>query len=95
MDAPMNPNMNAGGTAPRSSSTGFIIATLILLAVIVAGGMYFWQARAENSPENDAALQEINSQSSSDETASIEADLNATDVNSVDYDLSEENFTAS
>ena len=91
----MNPNMNAGAPAPRSSSTGFIIATIILLVVIVAGGAYFWQARSESPIVDESALREIESQSDSDETASIEADLEATDVNSVDYDLSEENFTAS
>jgi hypothetical protein len=87
----MNPNMSP---APRSSSTGFIIATLILLAVIVAGGTYFWQAHGRSAAD-DAALQGIESQSSSDDAASIEADLNATDVNSVDSSLDESNFTAS
>lgn len=90
----MNPNMDAGSPAPRSSSTGFIIATLVLLAVIVAGGIYFWQAHGDSAADN-AELREIGSQSSSDEAAAIEADLNATDVNSVDYDLDESNFTAS
>jgi hypothetical protein len=94
MDAPMNPNMNASSPAPRSNSTGFIIATLVLLAVIVAGGIYFWRAHGDSAADN-AALREIKSQSSSDDTASIEADLEATDVNSVDYDLDESNFTAS
>lgn len=91
----MNPNMNAGGAAPRSGGTGFVVATLILLAVIIAGVLYFWQARADKSLESDAALSGIEQQSNSDDTASIEADLNATDVENVDYDLSEANFTAS
>ena len=90
----MNPNMNAGGATPRSGSTGFIVATLVLLAVIVLGGLYFWKARGD-SVANDAAVQEIGQQSSSDDTASIESDLKATNVNSVDYDLNESNFTSS
>lgn len=85
----MNPNI------PRQSSggTGFIIATVILLAVIVAGALYFWKARdTYTSPNN---VQTIESQSNSDDTSAIETDLNATDVNSVDYDLDPSNFTSS
>jgi hypothetical protein len=95
MDAPMNPNIHAGGSVPRSGKTGFVVATLILLAVIIAGGVYFWQARADKSLESNSDISSIEEQSSSDEAAAIEADLNATNVDSVDYDLSEENFTAS
>jgi hypothetical protein len=93
----MNPNMNAGGEAPRASRMGSVIATLVLLAVIIAGGIYFWQAHADKaaSPTDDAALQEITTQSSSDDAASIESDLKATDVENVDYDLDESNFTSS
>ena len=83
----MNPNM------PRQSSggTGFVIATILILALIVIGAVYFWKARSSN----DAALQTVQSQSGSDATADIEADLNATDVNNVDYDLNESNFSGS
>ena len=91
MDAPMNPNI------PRqnASGTGFVIATVILLLVIVAGAVYFWKARTDKALTNDAALSGIEQQSNDDSAASIEADLNATDVNNVDYDLTESNFTAS
>ncbi len=89
----MNPNMP---NMPRQSSggTGFVIATVILLVVIVAGAFYFWRARS-SSPAYDSTMSGIENQSSSDDTASIEADLNTTDVENVDYDLTESNFTAS
>ncbi|MBX4206418.1 hypothetical protein KW784_01380 [Candidatus Parcubacteria bacterium] len=83
------------GSASRSGGTGFVIATVILLAVIIAGAVYFWRARADKALGSDAALQGIGTQSSSDDAAAIEADLNATDVNGVDYDLTPSNFTSS
>lgn len=91
MDAPINPNV------PRQASgTGFIVATVILLAVILVGAVFFWRARGDDAfQSNDAALEQVQTQSDSDTAASIEADLNATDVNNVDYDLDPANFTAS
>jgi hypothetical protein len=96
-------NMNMGGMPPqeKSGSAGSLIAVVVVLAVIVAAALYFWRERGamdENMDDlynNNAALETINAQSTSDEAASIEADLNATDVENVDYDLNEENFTAS
>ena len=75
----------------RSGGTGFVIATVLILALIVIGVVYFWKARGAN----DAALQQVQSQSSSDDASVIESDLNATDVNSVDYDLNASNFNGS
>ncbi len=63
---------------------------LIVAVVVLAGLAYFWNERA-----GDPALNSVESQSSSDEIVDIEADLEATDVDSVDYDLSEENYNAS
>lgn len=92
----MNPNMNPT-TPSRSSSMGFVIATIILLAVIIAGAAYFWQARSAKvaPPTNDAALNQIQNQSSSDDAASINADLNSTNVDNSDSDLDPSNFTSS
>ena len=88
----MNPSV-PNPSMPRQSGggMGFIIATVLLLALILIGGVYFWRARSAN----DAALKSVEQQSSSDATLDIEADLNATDVDNVDYDLNESNFTGS
>jgi uncharacterized protein HemX len=96
MDPNMNP-MNNMQTPPQgpaaippkpASSAGTIVAVVVILAMLVIGGFYFWGQRADNSM---APTYEIES----DETADIEADLNSTDVDNVDYDLNPENFNAS
>ena len=86
--------MNGG-----EGSVGPVIATIIILAVIVLGGLYFWnQKKSETAQRADAsaytplsadALQAIQSQSSSDATASIEADLKATNTSNVDSSLTQ------
>lgn len=75
----------------HGSSVGAVIGAIVVLALIVFGALYFMKDKG-SVPEAD---QQLNAQNSSDATADIEADLNATDVDSVDYDLNEENFNAS
>ncbi|MFH1472806.1 MAG: hypothetical protein ABIF06_00080 [bacterium] len=76
---------------PKESSTGPVIGTIIILAVIVLGGFYFWSQRADNTVMDEAMVDEvvtdITTQSQADDTASIEADLNATEVNNIDSEL--------
>ncbi|MEX2013711.1 MAG: hypothetical protein WD897_02240 [Parcubacteria group bacterium] len=64
-------------------SSGLIIGAVIILAIIILGGLYFWGQRADN----EAMIDEIGSQSNSDEAAAIEADLNATDIENIDAEL--------
>ena len=87
--------MNTG-----EGSIGPIIATIIILAILVLGGLYFWNQRVaqinnanlnnqpvSTSTTTDAAVNAINQQSTSDSTASIEADLKATNTTNVDSQL--------
>jgi uncharacterized protein HemX len=82
---------------PSNSSAGSLIALLVILVLLAVGAVYFWGERGADymSEESNAELDSINMQSQSDATADIEADLDATDVDGVDYDLDEENFNAS
>jgi uncharacterized protein YxeA len=77
-----NPNthpMNEEG------SVGPVIATIIILAVIVLGGLYFWHERsATDTLDPYATSTDVTVGSSSDDTNSIEADLNSTDTTTVD-----------
>ena len=92
-----NMNMNAGDNVvpsavePGEGSTGPVIGTIIILAVIVLGGLYFWGQRASNQALTPEQIQEqvnmIQDQSTSDVPADIEADLNATDINNIDSQL--------
>lgn len=80
---------NMPPSRPQSSNSSMWV-WLIVAVVVLAGLAYFWNERS-----GDPALNQVNSQSNSDEIVDIEADLEATDVESVDYDLSEENYNAS
>jgi hypothetical protein len=40
---------------PKESSVGPVIATIIILAVIVLGGLYFWGERSNNATPSGSA----------------------------------------
>lgn len=81
------------------SSSGSLIGVVIIVIVLVAGGIYFWSSTInQDSEENvlptiqsggdtDAIVNQLNEQGSSDEVADIEADLNTTDLESLDSEL--------
>lgn len=100
MSAPQSPQPQPAPQAPRgpslppqpSSSAGLMIAVLVILAVLVLGGFYFWSERATVPADTIPALGEG---LPSDNPNDIEADLNSADINNVDYDLNPENFNAS
>lgn len=77
-------NVNA---APQSeSSAGPIIGAIIILAVVLFGFLFFWGERGDNQAlENQ--VNSIESQSNSDETADIEADLESTEIDNLDAEL--------
>ncbi len=82
--------------ATNPSSIGSIVGTIIIIAFIILGGLYFWGKHVEESKsaesltsetmetsgnmseDNEAAA--IKSTSSSDDLDSIEADLQATNL---------------
>ncbi len=106
MDPNSNMNMNMGAPQPqpqpqppvpsqqKSSSAWPVISTILILALLALGAFYFWNQRAADKAL-DNQLNGINAQGTSDEAAAIEADLNATDINNVDYDLNGSNYTSS
>ncbi len=71
----------------KGSSAGPIIAAIVILAAIVFGALYFMGERGNDTAYN-SQLDSINDQSDSDETAAIEADLNSTQVENVDAEMS-------
>ena len=89
-----NVNMDKEG----GGSAGPIIGIIVILVIIILGGLYFWSQREGNDTTindatiNDAtitdeALESINLQSGLDDTTSIEADLDATDIENLDAEL--------
>jgi len=89
---------NTSNINPQEGSAGPAIALIIILAVIVLGGLYFWGQRSDNNitdiygnpiststPAVDTSA--IETQSSSDTSASIEADLKSTKLDNLDSQL--------
>lgn len=73
----------------EKKSMGPLIAAIIILALIIIGGLYFLKTRSSQpvytpTPTGDSITESLNTQSSSDSLNSIEADLNATDLNNLD-----------
>ena len=83
----------------NKSSVGSIIGTIIIIALIILGGLYFWGKRIEESKATQSAMTEtiqpssdqeaatIKSLSSSDDVDSIEADLNNTKLDNLSTEL--------
>lgn len=92
-----NPMGSAMPQTPGAKPVGPIIGVIIIVLVLTLGGLYFYgdQLNRKNSamtPEEiqntpDDSTMKLQEQSGSDETASIEADLNATDLENLDKEL--------
>lgn len=77
----------------NENSTGPVIAIVIVLLMVILGGFYFWGQRSNQAQEQmqatatenpDAAVQTIETQSSSDSVTSINQDLDQTNVENLD-----------
>jgi hypothetical protein len=85
-----NPNqMPPMQTQTEKKSVGPLIAVIVILALIIIGGLYFLKERSSQevyvpTEQNDAVTESLNQQSTSDDLNSIEADLNATNLDSLD-----------
>lgn len=85
---------------PQKSSIGGVIGTIIILSLIILGGLYFWGKRIEESKaKQDLVADSIPEQATTEETTivtelgesddldSIEAELNATNLDGLDSEL--------
>ena len=95
----MEPTTN---TNNKEKGNGALVSVIIIILILVVGGIYYFNAAkndlqsetAQNeaaltaqSDQIDADIATLENQSDSDETADIEADLNITDVESLDQGL--------
>ena len=84
----------------NENSTGPVIAIIIVLAMVVLGGVYFWGERQNTlEPNTETATSAINesnveevasiieSQSTSDDATSMQSDLENTNIDSIGSDL--------
>lgn len=94
--APMNAPVTSM-TPPQKASTSGVIGTIIIIALIILGGLYFWGKRINTQKEANALINQemqasqeaaaIESVSSNDDTASLEAELNATQTTGLGTEL--------
>lgn len=93
---PPEQNLEAGGE--NKSSAGPLIAVVIIVALLILGALYYFRSVApihkimptdEAMMEKDQMLEDLATQSRSDVLADIEADLDATMLDSLDQELSE------
>jgi len=87
-------NISMEGGGKSGSSAGPIISVIVILVVIILGGLYFWSQSASDygvtdnsSLMTDQTVEAIKMQGQADDTSSIEADLDATDIENLDAEL--------
>ena len=79
-------NVNMGRES--GGSAGPIIGVIVILAIIILAGLYFWVERAsDKAMMTDEIVESINMQSDSNAAAAIEADLDATEIENLDSEI--------
>ncbi len=87
---------------PKKKSVGPIIGIAIIVIIIIFGGLYYWGAQINTQEikdeqesltaeqiesQEDLSVKQLETQSTSDEIADIETDINATDLENLDQEL--------
>lgn len=95
------PIQNMVADTQKDSTVGPLIGSIVIILIVIVGGLYFWGALITNKKaeirntdllEEQADALEIEQaaqQSTSTDIGSIEADLNATNVDGLDGDISD------
>ncbi len=78
---------NSSPVEGQNGGSGFLIATIILVLVIIVGGVYFWSERSARDEALEGEPQGT--------TLEIEANLSASSTQPGTYNLDEDDFTAS
>ncbi len=79
----------------NKSSIGSIIGTIIIIALIILGGLYFWGKRIEESRVKQALVTDSmeSSRDTSEAAAIMSMGSSSDDLNSIQADLSSTNTT--
>lgn len=88
----MNENQNNNFESPQKTDSGVgpIIASIIIILIIIIGAFYLFSTIKEQTSDNknSPTTEQIENQNESDEISDIEADLNSTDLENLDLELS-------
>lgn len=80
----------------KHETVGPLVGVAVIVIIIALGGYYMWSTQIRNgTPESDRGVQmsedemltELETQSSSDSLSSIEGDLDDTELNTIDQEL--------
>lgn len=72
----------------QSNSKIWLIVVIVIVLIVIAFGLYFWRNSILPSANESAdELNAITQQGTSDNVASIEKDLQATDLNNLDKEV--------
>jgi hypothetical protein len=87
----MPPVENPMLSPDKGNHMGPIIGSIIIIILLVLGALYFWSKELNQNdaaPQDESAIQSGNATfNTSDEVASIEADLEATSFTEIEADL--------
>ncbi|TSC70152.1 MAG: hypothetical protein CEO12_548 [Parcubacteria group bacterium Gr01-1014_46] len=102
-NAPLNnmpvDNVSVNNSPENKSSIGSIIGTIIVIAIIILGGLYFWGKRIDEAKmtqdlvTGENADTVVNESNDNLEANSIKSVSGADDLNSIEADLKGTNTT--
>lgn len=77
----------------NKSSVGSIIGTIIIIAIIILGGLYFWGKRMQEAKIKENLVNDTSSQTTEvDETTTIQTVSSSDDLNAIEADLNATNL---
>jgi len=88
----IDPEIQNGQSKKTEGAVGPVIGSIIIIALIVLGGLYYWGSIINSTQKKDSENvpeENISTLSESDEIIDIEADLEATTLDEIDQLLNE------
>lgn len=76
-----NPNMGPASTPEEKGGMGALIGSIIVVAILIFGGIYFWGQNVSTKVPSNAT--------STESVSDIEQDVGSQDINSLDVDLNQ------
>lgn len=89
---PQQPGFGENQIPPVKKSVGPMVGLVIVIILIVLGGIYFWKEMEYKKndvgyDQNTDEMYAIQNQNDSDEINTIEADLEATNIDTIDSEI--------